>query len=173
MHSTVDGIRIPCKCHQVGLSSSLASEEFSPQGCVCLPYGASCVKIGSPGLAGTGPSAETGVFPKFPLCHLGTSQQELTKVLIGAGISTRWFMGHHDCFFLKVRSPWPSSRGRAMGLLYCSRQSSAPSGTGGTSNWLGDSWCLQWKKKGNLVLGLGPHKRSYNVSLPVKACNYD
>lgn len=29
------------------------------------------------------------VFPKLPLCLLGTSQQELTKVLIGAGISTR------------------------------------------------------------------------------------
>lgn len=107
------------------------------------------------------------VFPKSPCVIWELLKQELTKVLIGAGISTRWFMGHHDCFFLKVRSSWPSSRGWAMGRLYCGRQSSVPSGTEGTSDWVGDSWCLQWKKR-NLVLGLGPHKLSYNVSLPVR-----
>lgn len=143
-YSPIDGDAIRWGC-----GGSLASEGLSPQGCVWLPYGASSVKIGSPGPAGTGPlpSAGTEGISETPLVssgnfsagtHQGSHRSRHFHTVIHG---TTWL------FLLEVRSPWPSSRGQAMGWLYCGRQSSVPSGTEGTSDWVGDSWCLQWRKR--------------------------
>lgn len=87
------------------------------------------------------------VFPKLPLLSSGNFSAGTHQ---GSHRSWHFHMVIHGTtwlFLLKVRSPWPSSRGRAMGRLYCGRQSSVPSGTEGTSDWVGDSWCLQWRKR--------------------------